>query len=264
MYDYWWGRRVFFLCPTPETRRMNIFLQSLSNLIYPLFCVLLILFFVQEGVMLSGLISPFFFSFIGKFHDHDLCILLVTLPSFKRFQIEAINCSYSLQRFIAFKDISFSNLLFSSVRVISSSHSSRRKFFSLVLCAPLLTMPFIQLDSWLAGRACKQNSTPNLWRSSMLLGAVVNPYSSEVVKFSADHAGLSYSEDVPSVVLNERCAMEGRRHRTSERRATKALSWHYNKRWALLFEKYHHKHLQRSKRVVLSRFNDVAWISCSV
>ena len=63
----------FFLCPTPETRRMNIFLQSLSNLIYPLFCVLLILFFVQEGVMLSGLISPCFFSFIGKFH----CIIMI-------------------------------------------------------------------------------------------------------------------------------------------------------------------------------------------
>ena len=63
----------FFFCPTPETRRMNIFLQSLSNLIYPLFCVLLILFFVQEGVMLSGLISPCFFSFIGKFH----CIIMI-------------------------------------------------------------------------------------------------------------------------------------------------------------------------------------------
>ena len=60
--------------------------------------------------------------------------------------------------------------------------------------------------------------------SSRLLAAVVNPYSSEVVKFSADHGGLSYSEDVPFVVLNKRCAMEGRRHRTSERRATKALS----------------------------------------
>ena len=48
-----------------------------------------------------------------------------------------------------------------------------------------LSTPFIELDSWLAGCACRQNSAPNLWRKSRLLIAVVNPYSSEAVEFSA-------------------------------------------------------------------------------
>ena len=73
----------------------------------------------------------------------------------------------------------------------------------------------------------------NLWRISLWLAKVVDPYSSKIAEFPANNSTYRAAKSCRAVVLKK---LVGKRRLTCEEEPRKAVLFYYDGRWALLSE----------------------------
>lgn len=73
----------------------------------------------------------------------------------------------------------------------------------------------------------------NLWRISLWLAKVVDPYSSKIAEFPANNSTYRAAKSCRAVVLKK---LVGKRRLTCEEELRKAVLFYYDRRWAFLSE----------------------------
>ena len=73
----------------------------------------------------------------------------------------------------------------------------------------------------------------NLWRISLWLAKVVDPYSSKIAEFPANNSTYRAAKSCRAVVLKK---LVGKRRLTCEEEPRKAVLFYYDRRWAFLSE----------------------------
>lgn len=73
----------------------------------------------------------------------------------------------------------------------------------------------------------------NLWRISLWLAKVVDPYSSKIAEFPANNSTYQAAKSCRAVVLKK---LVGKRRLTCEEEPRKAVLFYYDRRWAFLSE----------------------------